>query len=76
MSTNCVDCVCNKRTKTDLLCDDCRIKRAARDLLAACRAVVDSRLLVHERTDDDGEVGRLVRAAIAKAEGSDARTAD
>ena len=26
MSTNCVSCIKNKRTGTDLLCDDCREK--------------------------------------------------
>ncbi len=29
MSTNCIDCIKNKRTGLDLLCDDCRIKANA-----------------------------------------------
>ena len=26
MSTNCIDCIKNKRTGTDRLCDDCRLQ--------------------------------------------------
>ena len=29
MSTNCVSCIKNERTGTDLLCDDCRAKELA-----------------------------------------------
>ena len=28
MSTNCIDCIKNKRTGSDLLCDECRVKEA------------------------------------------------
>lgn len=84
MSTNCVNCCINKRTGTDLLCNNCRIESAGPDLLVACVAggLYSNALKKYQEAGTVGAINAtdelerlfndwhdLTHAAIAKAKG-------
>ncbi len=63
MSTNCIRCVKNKRTGTDLLCDECRAPSA---LAAPTGSLTDQFPLTSE--EEFGECIDFIKSEIVEAE--------